>query len=176
VRFTYPVIGSCNRLGFPRYLNTPSDVKGRVTLPPVSFYRGLVRQWVTVRTASAVRAACSGIRVLILPCVHSLPIPNTRVVHSVRHRNIPGHTRVFHRPVPDICTGNPQASPPSHPPFFHKFSTSCRPTRPQANSRPPGGAAGGIRMMHLPPEGHEMPDDSAEAGVMAPAGVRRRGI
>jgi len=31
--------------------------------------------------------------------VHSLPIPNARVVHSVLHRNIPGHTRVFHRPV-----------------------------------------------------------------------------
>jgi hypothetical protein len=31
-------------------------------------------------------------------------------------------------------------------------------------------------MMRLPPEGHEMPDDSAEAGVMAPARIRRRGI
>ena len=27
MRFTYPVIGPCNRLSFPRYLNTPSDVR-----------------------------------------------------------------------------------------------------------------------------------------------------
>jgi hypothetical protein len=92
------------------------------------------------RTASRIwsRARNVSRQTRILPCVHSLPVLNARVVHSVLHRNIPGHTRVFHRPVPDICTGNPQASPPSHPPVFHKFSTDCRPTRPQANSRPRG--------------------------------------
>jgi hypothetical protein len=31
VRITYPVIGSCNRLGFPRYLNTPSEGFGDVS-------------------------------------------------------------------------------------------------------------------------------------------------
>jgi hypothetical protein len=31
VRITYPVIGSCNRLGFPRYLNTPSEGFGKVS-------------------------------------------------------------------------------------------------------------------------------------------------
>jgi hypothetical protein len=75
----------------------------------------------------------------ILPCVHSLPIPNARVVHSVLHRNIPGFFTGLSR---DICTGNPQASPLDHPPVFHKFSTGCRPIRPRANSGPWPGATG----------------------------------
>jgi hypothetical protein len=71
---------------------------------------------------------------------------------------------------------------------IHRFSTSSPPIVDRLVFRqiagraalcrgaPKGGAAGGIRMMCLPPEGHEMPDDSAEASVVAAARVRRRGI
>ena len=135
MRFTYPVIGSCNRLGFSRYLNTPCERLG--TCHPAA---GLIlsRPCAAMGYGPNCKRCSSGLQWnprLILPCVHSLLMPNARLVHGVLHRNIPGQTRVFHRPVPDICTGNPQASPPSHPPVFHNFSTGCRPTRPQANSR-----------------------------------------
>ena len=45
----------------------------------------------------------------------------------------PGFSQAFPH---EVSTGNPQASPRSHPPVFHSFSTACRPTHPQANSRP----------------------------------------
>jgi hypothetical protein len=45
----------------------------------------------------------------------------------------PGSSQAFPH---NVTTGNPQASPPSHPPVFHNLSTGCRPIRPQANSRP----------------------------------------
>ena len=138
MRFTYPVIGPCNRLGLPRYLNTPSDRLG-MCHPAAGLI--LSRPCAAMGYGPNCKRGSSGLQWiprLILPRVHSLLMPNARLVHNVLRRNIPGHTRVLHRPVPDICTGNPQASPPSHPPVFHKFSTGCRPTRPQANSRPRG--------------------------------------
>jgi hypothetical protein len=187
VCLTYPVIGWRNRPGFPRYLNTPPERLGTCH-PSAGFI--LSRSCAAMGYGPNRKRCSSGLQRiprLILPCVHSLPIANARVVHSVLHRNIPGHTRVFHRSVPSPLhrksTGFSTESSTGFPQSIHWLSTGCRPNRPQATSRraaswpepratPPPGCTDACS----PSEGHEMPNDPAEAGVMAPAMVRRRGI
>ncbi len=97
------------------------------------------------RTASRIwsRARNVSRQIRILPCVHSLRLFQTQGLFTAfcteTYPDIPGFFTGLSR---DICTGNPQASPLDHPPLFHKFSTGCRPTRPQANSGPWPGAPG----------------------------------
>src|SRR3982074_2743977 len=55
-----PVIGWRNIPASLCCLNTPSGVSGHASLPQIPLYRGLVRRRTAARTASALRAACSG--------------------------------------------------------------------------------------------------------------------
>jgi len=75
VRFTYRVIGSVHRLGFPALSHTPSERRGRATLPPVHSIAALLQQWVTVPELQAYSSGCSGSAFDTAVRSHSLPIP-----------------------------------------------------------------------------------------------------
>jgi hypothetical protein len=74
--------------------------------------RGLHRAQVTRKNVSRQNE--------MLPCAHSLPVPNARVVHSVLHRNIPGFfTGLFH----DVSMISPPEIHRLLHGVIHRFST-----------------------------------------------------